>query len=192
MFIPLAVGWRRNLDHYSFASFVLGFAFDSALTYLLYRRSAEADCSSVGMFSCWFFYGFAESRVCALAKALFLSRKGHASVALVEDRVFPVQDFISSFASVHRCSMTDAVVHAPPSTRYDQEVWKMASTLPTVVDAYDVDVDTESDSDLSDILASSEIYIPSSLCVDFIAIYDKCVKQTVEVPRHLLVPEGWG
>lgn len=54
MVVQLAVGVRHRLHHYGLASFFLDFAFDSALAYLLYQCSAEADWFYVSMLP-WLF-----------------------------------------------------------------------------------------------------------------------------------------
>lgn len=40
---PLAAGVYCRIKHYGFASFVIGFTFDSALAYLVYFRSGKID-----------------------------------------------------------------------------------------------------------------------------------------------------
>lgn len=73
--VPLSAGVRRRVEHYSFASFVLSWAFDSALANLVYQRSAKIHWYSKGTITFRFLYGFANCRVYAFGKVAVPSRK---------------------------------------------------------------------------------------------------------------------
>lgn len=50
--VAFAAGVHCRVDHYDFTIFILGCAFDSALSYLGYHRSAETLWSFVSTFPC--------------------------------------------------------------------------------------------------------------------------------------------
>lgn len=92
--VLLAAGVCCRLHYHSLASFILGFAFDSALAFLAYQRSAEIYWSSLGRFPCWLADGFAVGRVYALEEAVDPSRKRDAGGALGVKKFFPARDVI--------------------------------------------------------------------------------------------------
>lgn len=105
---PPAAGVRRSVDHYSFASLVLCCAFQTALSYLAYRRAVEIVWPSVGIFPCWIPYGFANGRVYTLSGAEVPSHKQNATRVVGEDKGSPARNITWSAASANRCSMADA------------------------------------------------------------------------------------
>lgn len=69
--------------------------------------------------------------------------------------------------------MADVVTHVQPFQRTKSMVLDFLSTLPAFANAHNVDLDTESDWDVSDILPSGEIDACRSLRADFTVIRDK-------------------
>lgn len=102
---------------------------------------------------------------------------------MYQDKISPVRDVFCSEASAGWCSLADAVAHMCPSQRADSEVLDIPSPSPAVVDEYDIDLDSESGWNFSDILPSDKIDINSSLRADFIVIRNMCVKYLVEAPK---------
>lgn len=78
----------RPVDHYSFASVFLGWSFNLALAYPLYRRSTIIHCSFVGMVRFWFPYASANGRMSVLVEAAVLPQKREASGVLGQEEVF--------------------------------------------------------------------------------------------------------
>lgn len=87
--------------------------------------------------------------------------------------------------------MDDAVLHMCPSQRTDPEVLDIPSTLLVVVDVCNVELEVESDSDVSDTLPSREIGISWSLGVESTVTCHECVEHFVEAPSTGSVVFKW-
>lgn len=70
-------------------------------------------------------------------------------------------------------------VRLPPS-QVHPEVVDPPYVLPSVPDAYNVELDAEGESDLPDILASREFHVRLNLYTESTVIHDKCVEYSVE------------
>lgn len=79
MISPLSSSVRRRVDHYGFAQFFVGCAFDPAATYVEYGCSDEIYWSSLRMKDCWFLYNVADGRVHRLSAAEVTWHKRSAS-----------------------------------------------------------------------------------------------------------------
>lgn len=111
---------------------------------------------------CWSSYGFAKERVKALLEATVPAKKRDASRVLGEDKFLAARNTISSAALSNCFSTADAVAHMRTFQPTDIEVLDPSFTLPAVINAYDGNFNAEGDRNLSDILPSAEIDVPSS------------------------------
>lgn len=144
---------RRRVEYYSFASFVIGCAFDSAHAYLEYHRSAEVSWSPADRVHRWSPQGFADGHAQNLVEGVLPLWMRDARGALGANRLYAAS-LANAVAYICRLSQMDRnAVHQPI----------ISSNVP---DVYDVDLEAECEWELSDILPSGEIDIRSSLRVD--------------------------
>lgn len=114
--VPLSSVVCHHVDHYGFASFILGCTFDSAFAYLTYRRSAETHWSSVDGVSGWFPYGFTEGSGHDLVDATVPSWKGEASGAVGAYSLYTARSIVCMVPSADRCRLPSAIAcMRPPS-----------------------------------------------------------------------------
>lgn len=99
--VPLLPGVCRRVDHYTFPSLVLGWAFDSSRAYLANCRSAQLYCPSIDGVYLWFPYDFPDGRVPDFVEADNPSQKGIENWALGADRLFAAWGVVWAVSSAN-------------------------------------------------------------------------------------------
>lgn len=134
------------MDHYNFAQFFGGGAFDPAAAYLAYWRSAEIDWSSLSRSDCWFLYSFADGKVHRLSATKFMSHERPASGELDPAQIIAAHVITQVIEESYRCVIADAVVYLGLFPRSDEAFPSGPLASPgVVVDVLHVDLDAEGD-----------------------------------------------
>lgn len=106
----LVSGVLCRFNHYFFASFVVGYAFDRLSHILASSTSAEIDCASVGSVERLFLHGFACGWLYALVEVVIMSWKQYERAAIGADKVFAAGDIVWTDLSAVFCSLASGFV----------------------------------------------------------------------------------
>lgn len=168
-------------DQYSFASFVVGCAFDSPSAYLPYFRSAGAHWSSIYDVHCWFPYGLRTGVLATSLKQLYCNEREAQEGCLVPMDCMLLGP-LSGGPTAERFIMSSAVTHMRLPCQLDPNVVDPPLPLPRVPEVYHIDVHGEAKWDLPDFSPYIEVDVHSTLWADSTVIREKSIYYSVNAP----------